>query len=262
MKKIVALLILIFTIMMTLHAQKAYSNGKDNYFFNQNNRIVKEIGSDTETTNKKEREGTYIFSKEYGIEYLIILWDDKTWDKYLMLKGWNVLTLYDKNGEPYFHGAGFDPYDEYMWRIPFFVKDEITTSSSLKEGAKIHSPENISSRIGEAWAEGAAGNGIGEKIFLHRRYLTSYAISIGYVSYSKPGLYMENSRPKKLRATYDNIHFIEIELEDTPNFQKINFDDLYSEAGWDTVILEIIEVYPGTKYTDTCINAMLGLFSQ
>lgn len=257
------LLSIVFFQAITLTAQEAYSSRSESFYFYENNRIS--IKPETGAIELKSKEGTYIISKEYGIEYLIILWDDKSWDKYLMLRGWGVLCLYEKNGEPYFYGARFYPDGEnYGWRIPHFVANEISASSSLREGNRIYSVENINNRIDEAWAEGVAGNGIGERIFIHLSPQSFYAISIGYISYTKPNLYMENSRPKKIRATFDDIHFIDIELEDTPDFQSINFRDLYSygKVESDILILEIINVYPGTKYTDTCINAIISEFSQ
>jgi len=54
--------------------------------------------------------GFYAVTEEYGINYLIILWDDKTWDKYLMIcrvsesKRATDLYLYNADGEPFFFG--------------------------------------------------------------------------------------------------------------------------------------------------------------
>ena len=45
-----------------------------------------------------------------------------------------------------------------------------------------------------------------------------------------------------------------MELEDTPNPQKVSLDVMYSGK----IRIEILEVYPGDKYEDTCITSLIG----
>ena len=78
-------------------------------------------------------------------------------------------------------------------------------------------------------------------------------ISNGYVSYSNPGLYLMNSRIKKIRlrdvGTGEYKDYI---IADSPHFSKIDaYDVLTSRAGME---IEILEVYEGTIFEDTCIN--------
>ena len=49
---------------------------------------------------------------------------------------------------------------------------------------------------------------------------------------------------------------MDIELEDTPQFQQFNF---YEELNTGTNILEIeiLEVYSGSRYNDTCVNMII-----
>ena len=52
---------------------------------------------------------------------------------------------------------------------------------------------------------------------------------------------------------------IYLDLEDSPNPQKIFID----EPDWKkpyNIKITILEVYPGTKYDDTCINAIIGVY--
>ena len=74
------------------------------------------------------------------------------------------------------------------------------------------------------------------------------------MTYNKPYLYKQNSRPKKIRLTAESLFSIEVDLIDTPNFQTIIFPVRLKN---EILKLEILEVYPGTKYEDTCINAIL-----
>jgi hypothetical protein len=220
------------------------------------------------------KEGSYFISNNYGISFITFLWDNKAWDKYLVLTGADMCLLYQSDGEPCFKGfywgedeeAGgwtrWGPMKHFYHSTPYH---QITASSSLREGSRIYSPENINDKIGEAWSEGVSGQGIGEYLTVSM-YLgenDDFYISIGYVSYLKPNLYTENSRPKRLRLTYDNEHFSYVDLKDTADFQSIALQAIplgnghnYREAL--SLKIEILEVYPGTKYTDTCINAILA----
>ncbi|MBN2617209.1 MAG: hypothetical protein JXR64_02720 [Spirochaetales bacterium] len=75
----------------------------------------------------------------------------------------------------------------------------------------------------------------------------------GFVSFEKPNLYEENSRVKKIKVT-DTISskFIIFNIDDTPNPQLLKLGELKE---WELSI-EILDVYKGTKYSDTCINAI------
>jgi len=114
----------------------------------------------------------------------------------------------------------------------------------------------INWRINSAWAEGVPGHGINETITFTGVQAIRFYISIGYVSYSRPELYTENSRPKKILVTVDGKS-IELMLKDTPAYQTIDVDAFSSK-----VTIQILEVYTGTKYEDTCINSIINHFSQ
>lgn len=68
-------------------------------------------------------------------------------------------------------------------------------------------------------------------------------------------IYMNRiQRPKKLELFVKDKFCFEVELEDTPNYQTIDLPQrLLSE---DTLVIKILDVYPGTKYEDTCINSI------
>jgi len=135
----------------------------------------------------------------------------------------------------------------------------IDASSFLTEGEIEYRPENLRSQSGgNPWVEGAAGNGIGQTITFEKNVghvdIHSLIISIGYVDFNKPYLYSYNSRPKEIRLWFDEkTKFYDIELADTPNPQIIHLPPFEEER----ITLEIIDVYPGTKWEDTCINFLL-----
>lgn len=131
----------------------------------------------------------------------------------------------------------------------------IETDSFLSEGNIQYSPNNLSSFTLETpWVEGVLDYGIGQKIKLPKGNVRNIYINNGYVSFDKPHLYTDNSRIKKIRIT-DELNDIStiVELKDTPNPQIIQFDEgLIRELA-----IEILEVYEGLKYKDTCINFIL-----
>ena len=68
-------------------------------------------------------------------------------------------------------------------------------------------------------------------------------------------MYEENSRPKKLNILVENKFSLTVDLVDTPNYQTIIFPQtLYSS---DIIIIEVLDVFSGTRYNDTCINNIL-----
>jgi hypothetical protein len=221
------------------------------------------------------RRGAYSISNTNGVPFITILWDNETWNKYLLLSGGGLCYLYLSDGEPVFDGEYWgineDGYRRWWGLHNAYPSSLMTASSSLREGSRIYSPANINSRTGEAWSEGGPGQGIGEYLtlsFILMDVVDLY-ISIGYVSYLKPNLYTENSRPKKLRLTYDNERFTYIDLKDTPDFQPLNIfsRNIEPRAGYRYGLevhlkIEIIEVYPGTKYADTCINSLVLAFAE
>jgi hypothetical protein len=204
------------------------------------------------------KNGFYTLSEENGIDYLSVLWDDdKTIDKYLMIAGSGFCYLYNADGYPFFMGIHSNL--NFEWHKPYGLAHSVSASSSLVEDSVIYCPDNIDAKIGKCWAEGVRGQGIHERIIIDKDMRVNFKnifISIGFVSYNKPYLYRQNSRPKKIRITIDGKGPIINELKDTPNFQPLVLPNGYTG----NIILEILEVYEGTKYEDTCVNDLLFCF--
>jgi hypothetical protein len=134
---------------------------------------------------------------------------------------------------------------------------EYISSSYLIEGNKQYNANNLSYlKLDNPWAEGVEGSGIGEYIDISwTNEISALFIINGYISYNNPDLYMKNNRIKKIRI-YPNESKIgyDFELDDNPNPQTI-------KLGFDAskIRIEILEVYHGIKWDDTCMSMILGL---
>ena len=243
--------------------------------FTEGNRLIRQaynVYGEKETA----AEGRYTVEYESGVPFLSIVWDDNRRERYLLL-WYNSYTfiLYDSDSNCFM--AEPEGIEHYM-SDPMAVATNMSATSSLTEGATVYSPDISNLAIGKPWVEGVDGYGIGEKISMDTKgYWGAEAlyISIGFVSYSNQQLYRLNSRPSKIRIHRGSISF-DVDLEDTPHFQRIKLPgvpgwvagvepgdgELYDrETG--TVIenpqfiqIEILDVYPGTRWQDTAINAI------
>jgi hypothetical protein len=199
--------------------------------------------------------GTYFIKDEYGIPFIHVVFSDGTKEKWLMLHNDHVCFLYRSNGTKYFFGVtGSSMRIEFVW--PY--SDNITASSYLIEGSVSYFPSNAGqSDIGKPWVEGVEGQGIHEKLVFQQAVYNTEAIHIssGFVSFDKPQLYKQNSRPKKINVSVSGKFSYNVELEDTPNYQTIMLPQKLGVD--DTLVIEILDVYLGEKYDDTCINSVL-----
>jgi hypothetical protein len=206
-----------------------------------------------------EKQGIYTVSERHGISFITVVWENDETETFLLLTNDKVCFLY-KAGTP----------TPYIWGVSggfnrseavFGYPKNIRASSVLVENGRFYSAEQINTSIGQAWAEGVRGQGIHEKLFINPPYLTpklgctTLYISIGFVSFEKPYLYEENSRPREIRISVADKFSFTAELDDTPNFQAIALPQSVGEN--DELEIEILDVYPGTKYEDTCINCIL-----
>ena len=223
--------------------------------------LVDEYG---DITQKNEKSGTYIINNANGIEFITISWNTGKQEKLLFLTNngadldGNNLFLYKSDSSPYY---GAPTRDFAVIRdIKFGDSSWIKASSSFQEtiGGKTvtYTPDKLGEKIGECWVPQKTLN---EKLKLSGYVpvrkgfsIDCFYISCGFVSFSKPYLYKENARPKKIRLTSNSGESKIIELADTPHFQPLPKDMFYLNE----VTIEILEVYPGTKYQDLCINAI------
>ena len=147
----------------------------------------------------------------------------------------------------------------------------IKASSSLKEKNKTYGPDGTLTvynprclstnaywvKDNIPWAEGKAGDGIGETIEMdlipgaaHNDSGFYFVILNGYVDPLRPYLFKQNNRIKKALIETDTGFKKEVTFNDA-----VEFNSVYIEEKTRHIKLTILEVYKGTKYSDTCITA-------
>ncbi len=107
------------------------------------------------------------------------------------------------------------------------------------------------------WVEGKEDTGIGETIEIEFDEKTSgFMILNGFVNPSKKELYKYNNRVKMIRVISmdpETKFSQECEIPDFVHFYVIKFPSEIKK-----IQIEILEVYRGEKYNDTCITAIVG----
>jgi len=104
------------------------------------------------------------------------------------------------------------------------------------------------------WVEGTEDNGIGESIVIeYKNQIYGISILNGYVDINNMKLYKENSRLKQIE-----IENLETGKKKIVNFEdKVYFNYITFEAPLTKLKITIKDIYEGTKYTDTCVSAVL-----
>jgi len=141
------------------------------------------------------------------------------------------------------------------------------TSSLEPSGDNSYYPENMEDGKKEtAWVEGMDDYGIGVRIVIVFEGLAEHIkipfdglqITNGYAKNDR--IWLLNSRVKRLMVYLNDKPKLTIDLEDSIYPQFVRWDrDIIEVASGDIVELEIIDVYPGEKYSDTAISD-LALF--
>lgn len=185
-------------------------------------------------------------------------------------------------------------YSDWQWGgcsswcgvIDFEQTAEATSELASANGR--YSAENILVQNRDAaWAEGAEGYGIGESIIYRQsctnlddnkwkvirpddlepvydgfmRY-TEICIVNGYAKDQKT--WEENGRIKRLLMYVEDRPYAYLELEDTilPQYFSLPEGDIkVLNGGMIEVRFEIVEVYPGSVYEDTCLTGLVMEFS-
>jgi hypothetical protein len=247
------------------------------YIFEENNKIS------YWRNVTRQKSGIYTIDNSFGVSFINIQWDNNTKERFLFLMSDDFLCFYDSDNYPVYFGYFYntlyqDIRSEEVNKLASLTRlelENISASKSLKENDIDYSPTpgRLGLHINRAWA---VRGGVGESIYGEARWDTGYGgnvddqllyISSGYVSYTKPSLYHENSRPKKIRISdiSNKSKFQDFVLLDTPNFQIIDVSNFTREPSYNTqdyqhhvkIKIEILEVYPGIKYNDMCVNSII-----
>jgi hypothetical protein len=218
--------------------------------------------------------GTYSISHEYSVPFITFYWEDGTLQQYLMLYNENFIVLYSDDSTPAFFLRNITENTDGVWGSSYDIMQSIIASSKLTDTNIQYSvtPEILGKSINQGWA---VEGGVGERLFITPNIQNSGSIFIssGYIDYSRPYLFLEYARPKRIRITithteqyfrFDAQNF-EVELNDTPNFQSISlWRTPHHVWGGSSMIveIEIIEIYPGIKFDTMFINSILGDMTQ
>jgi hypothetical protein len=189
--------------------------------------------------------------------YLILYGDqNNTWNEFLL--------LYDNNNE-----LAFAQWSQTSLNLFNPESNLISAASELAEGNVTYRARNLLDidKL-QPWAEGSRGPGIGEKIFIgfnpanptgmSRENILKWkyrgiAFSNGFADYNRPHLYKDNNRVKKIRVHFfDPDGFMDFAVLDTPQIQYFSFGSRVSAK----IQIEILEVYKGEKWDDTCVNGI------
>ncbi|WP_207649347.1 NADase-type glycan-binding domain-containing protein [Clostridium grantii] len=116
-------------------------------------------------------------------------------------------------------------------------------------------------RLDTAWNEGKEGNGIDEWIEIKLHWpsdVNGIIIENGYKKTEK--LYFENNRPKTLEIELIGQDTFTVQLpDDFENSYYLKLPKTYDAIG---VKITILDVYKGSKYSDTCISEIQLVYEQ
>jgi hypothetical protein len=197
--------------------------------------------------------GKFLYNVPHGRIKLLVLYTSLSAAQRLQSGTEMLLEMYDGNNKLV--------YLIFSGRYTIYVGggyDNITATSELREGNTVYGAKNLKEDTLLPWVEGSKGSGIGEKIKVEYDTPRFFGIIIsnGFVDYNRPHLFLANNRVKKIRVWFgDTELFEEFELSDTPNYQTIEFQGGQAKH----ITIEILDVYRGTRYDDTCINKILVL---
>lgn len=147
-------------------------------------------------------------------------------------------------------------YGEKSAKTSYISGANIKVSSQLIEKHRpsdAYKAENmIDGNKNTAWSEGASGHGIGEWVkfgFDEPKKLKVINIVGGYAKTDK--IFKINNSVKKVKIIFSDGKSQIANLKKSKDFQKILID---RDTPTNFVKLEIMDVYKGTKYKDTCIS--------
>ena len=132
-----------------------------------------------------------------------------------------------------------------------YFRDAVATSE-LQEGDICFIADNaINLNLYRPWVEGVKGDGIGQSItmkFEKTETVNILGFQIGYAS--TQDLYDINNRPRTVRISFSDGSEFDYTFRDTREEQYIQLNRPIKS---DFIKVEILDVYPGTECSDTCL---------
>ncbi len=193
----------------------------------------------------------YLFSSSRQQHYKIAEKYGETFR--VSLLGNNIIQYNGNNGKLF----KFDYSDWIINDVSY------SATSFLIEGKTVYEANNLSSKEGLPWAS-ANGYGINDKISINTPAYADMKLAFynGFQSDSRPDLYKANSRVKKVSVkNLESGSSADFILKDTSEVQEISLNTLNLQHNvYTSLEITILEVYPGEKYKDLCIQAIIPIY--
>jgi hypothetical protein len=142
---------------------------------------------------------------------------------------------------------------ELGMEAPVRRRGQVRTSSVLTPEPAYRTAYLFDGRTHFAWVEGSAGDGVGEWIEVELKEPQDIAWLDVWNGYQRSDdHFQKNGRLKKIRVSLDGAAQ-ELQVEDDSGVQRL---DLGKVVKAKTVKLEVLEVYPGSKYKDLVVSEL------
>jgi len=213
------------------------------------------------------KENGYLYTKAYIWEESVLFGSRF----FLFLNDRSNYVRHGINGIGSYSGSDFTKKTgNYL--IKTLIK-EISSTSSLVEGTISYNTNMLSKFLGyftyqslpplqvfnensHPWVEGIDGSGIGESLtILFSEPSSDIVVLNGFVDRNRKHLFKANNRVKTaiIRSNDSGEPFeFDYHFED-----MVQFDEIQFPRPAEKIIFEIKDVYPGEKWDDTCISAIL-----
>ncbi len=135
--------------------------------------------------------------------------------------------------------------------------EDVQASSVLTDSQGTYSAENLIDGSWRSWAEGSKGNGVGEYFTLNVRNeatIAGFGLKNGYGNVDH---YAVNNRVKAFKIFIDGTYTETIPIKDSVSFEQYSFSKPVNCKK--NIRFVIDDVYPGTKFNDTCVAEILLL---
>jgi hypothetical protein len=140
--------------------------------------------------------------------------------------------------------------------LAFFATASASSVLPSDRWGTYHAWSAIDDRLDSPWTEGVAGPGIGEWVMLTfpgEIEVWGIGLDVGYDR--DADLFRANNRIKRAVLIFSNGEEIEVTLSDTQGMQMTVLARAPGPSIETTYIKVVIrEVYPGTRYDDTCLG--------
>jgi hypothetical protein len=145
-------------------------------------------------------------------------------------------------------------------REPVAISLAIAATSELPalQGLSYNAGNLLDNNTETAWVEGAEGHGYGESVIitaLESFDLAGFSFLNGYTR--SADTWNRNGRIAKLVVSLNSSPICVVELLDDDRLQSIDLIDRHSFRKGDILKLAILEVYPGSAYSDTALSELL-----